>query len=290
LTDSIGERQAVKEGVGAVTTKTGPLATERLSLPSLDLEVIRGGAGQPILLLHGPFNFSPQAPFLQLLSKEAAIIAPSHPGFGNSPRPGSFDTVYDLVHLYQDLLDELPHTQVTLIGFSFGGWIAAELAINYAHRLDRLILVDPVGLKIGGRETRDIVHLFNTSPAELGRRGWHDPAKQRPGQFGLGWQQHLEAMSDAELVTAARNWDALCLYAWRPHLYNPQLNQWLHRIRLPTLLLWGASDQIVRPSYGQAYSQLIPGSRLEIIPEAGHHPEQEQPAAVVEQILRFIAS
>jgi pimeloyl-ACP methyl ester carboxylesterase len=267
---------------------TVPLSAERLALPNLELEVIHGGAGRPILLLHGPFTFSLPAPCLELLSNEASIIAPSHPGFGSSPRPDDFDTVYDLVHLYQDLLDALPYDQVTLIGFSFGGWIAAELALNYAHKLDKLILVDPVGIKVSGREQRDIVHLFNTSPAELSRLAWHDPAKQRPGQLGLGWQQHLEAMSEAELVLAARNWDALCLYAWRPHLYNPQLKQWLHRIKLPTLLLWGASDQIVTPSYGEAYSRLIPDSRLEIIPAAGHHPEQEQPAAFVEQILRFL--
>jgi pimeloyl-ACP methyl ester carboxylesterase len=264
------------------------LTTERLSVQGIELEVIRGGTGRPILLLHGPTTLSPRAPFLELLAREAALIAPSHPGFGNSPRPDDFDTVYDLVHLYQDLLDDLPHDKVALIGLSFGGWIAAEVAVNCSHKLDKLILVDPVGIKIGGREERDIVHLFNTSPAEVSRRAWHDPAKERSGLFGLGWQQHLDAMSDEELVIAARNWDALCLYAWRPHLYNPQLKRWLHRIKVPTLLLWGASDRIVTPGYGEAYSRLIPGSRLEFIAAAGHHPELEQPEAFVGRVVRFL--
>ena len=270
-------------------TTTGPmLTTERLPVHGIDLEAIRGGSGQPILLLHGPTTFSPRAPFLDLLAQYAAIVAPSHPGFGSSPHPDSFDTVYDLVHLYQDLLDDLPHEKITLIGFSFGGWIAAEVAVNCSHKLAKLILVDPVGIKVGGREERDIVHVFNTSPAEVCRRAWHDPSKQRPGRLGFGWQQCLDAMSDEEMVVAARNWDALCLYAWRPHLYNPRLKPWLRRIIVPTLLLWGASDRIVTPGYGQAYSRLIPGSRLEIIPKAGHHPELEQPEAFVERVVQFL--
>jgi pimeloyl-ACP methyl ester carboxylesterase len=257
-------------------------------ISGVDLEVIRGGSGPTVLLLHGPTVYSPEAPFLALLARQASVLAPSHPGFGGSARPDDFDTVYDLVHFYQDLLDTLPDEKLTLIGCSFGGWLAAELAINYGHRLARLILVDPVGIKVGGREERDVVHHFNTSPAELARRAWHDPSRQRPGLLGLGWQQHLETTPDEEITRLARGWDALCLYAWRPHLYNPKLKHWLHRIAVPTLLLWGASDRIATPEYGRAYSELIPGARLELIPEAGHHPELEQPAAFAEHVTRFL--
>jgi pimeloyl-ACP methyl ester carboxylesterase len=265
------------------------LRSERLQVGPLDLEVVRGGAGPPLLVLHGSFNYRPRAHFLELLSQRFEVIAPSHPGFGDSPRPPDFDTIYDLVQLYQALLDELPASKVTLLGCSFGGWLAAEVALGYTHRLERLILVDPVGIKLGGREERDIVHLFNTNPAEVSRRGWHDPNRQGPAGFGVGWQQQIERMSDQELVTAARNWDALSLYAWRPHLYNPRLKQWLHRIRVPTLVLWGASDRIVLPSYGEAYSRLITGARFELIGEAGHQPELEQPAALVARIEAFLA-
>ena len=261
---------------------------ERPWVYDLELEVLRGGAGQPVVLLHGPTTISPQAPFLSLLAQHTEIIAPSLPGFGNSPRPDSFDTTYDLVHLCQSLLEVLPYEKVTLIGFSFGGWIAAEVAVNCSHRLERLILVDPVGIKIGGREERDIVHHFNTAPAELRRLAWHDPPRQRPGLGGLGWQELLDEMTDDDLVIGARNWDALCLYAWRPHLYNPQLASWLRRIAVPTLLLWGERDRIVQPEYGRVYSTRIPGSRFEIIPEAGHHPELEQPEAFVEHVLKFL--
>jgi pimeloyl-ACP methyl ester carboxylesterase len=265
-----------------------PMQSARVQVREIDLEVIRGGSGPPVVVLHGPTVYHPETPFLGLLGRVASVLAPAHPGFGGSARPDDFDTIYDLVHFYQDVLDTLPDQKITLIGCSFGGWLAAELAVNYGHRLERLILVDPVGIKVSGREERDVVHLFNTAPAELARRAWHDPDKQRPGLLGLGWQQHLNQATDEEIVAMARSWDALCLYAWRPHLYNPKLKRWLHRIAVPTLLLWGESDRIVAPTYGQAYGGLIPGSRLELIPEAGHHPELEQPEAFVERVARFM--
>ena len=263
--------------------------TERLRAGGIELEVLRLGKGRPILLVHGINNINPAAPFLAPLGEHGEVFAPSHPGFGHSPRTEDFDTMYDLVRLYLAVLDEIPGEKVIMVGFSFGGWIAAEVAVCRPRKLDRLVLVDPVGIKIGGRAERDIVHFFNTSPDELNRRAWHDPANRSPGSYGLGWHTTIgEAMSDEEMITLARNWDALCLYAWRPHMYNPQLKRWLHRIAVPTLVLWGASDRIVTPEYGRAYSSLIPGGRFELIRAAGHHPELEQPQAFVAAVLDFL--
>ena len=104
-----------------MTHATDTLAATRLVVGAMELEVIRRGRGQPILLLHGMQHIDPQAPFLDLLAKRAEVIAPSHPGFGHSARPDGFDTVYDLVHLYLDVLDTLPYERVTLAGLSFGG-------------------------------------------------------------------------------------------------------------------------------------------------------------------------
>lgn len=147
------------------------------------------------------------------------------------------------------------------------------------QRLDRLILVDAFGIKISDRETSDILDVFNTSPQEVQRRSWHDAEK---------WVPDFNAMSDDALVVRAQNWDSLCLYGWHPYMYNPQLKRWLRRIMQPTLVLWGASDGIVKPSYGLAYSELIPGSRFEIITEAGHHPEIEQPGVFVNHVSTFL--
>jgi pimeloyl-ACP methyl ester carboxylesterase len=265
-------------------------SSDRLRAGDIDLEVLRRGAGggRPILLLHGVNPVSPKAVFLDLLAEHGEIIAPSHPGFGGSPLPEDCDTMYDLVHVYRELLDALP-AKVAAIGFSFGGWIAAEVAVGGHPKLDRLVLVDPVGVKLGSRDERDIVHFFNTSPAELDRRAWHDPAARPAGVYGLGWQATIdEAMSDAEMVALARNWDALCLYGWRPHMYNPQLKRWLRRVAVPTLMLWGAADRIVTPDYGRRYAALIPGARFAAIERAGHHPELEQPRAFADAVAEFL--
>jgi pimeloyl-ACP methyl ester carboxylesterase len=256
----------------------------------LPLEVLRRGTGRPILLLHGINPVSPRARFLDFLAEHGEIIAPSHPGFGKSPLPEDFDTMFDLVHLYREVLDALPEAAV-MIGFSFGGWIAAEVAAGGHPKLDRLVLVDPVGVKFGDREERDIVHFFNTHPAELARRAWHDPTNRPEGIYGLGWQAAIdEAMPDADMVALARNWDSLCLYAWRPHMYNPQLKHWLRRISVPTLVLWGAGDGIVTPTYGRAYAGRIPGAGFELIEGAGHHPELEQPGAFADAVARFLTA
>jgi pimeloyl-ACP methyl ester carboxylesterase len=95
-------------------------------------------------------------------------------------------------------------------------------------------------------------------------------------------------MSDEALVLYARNREALCRYAWHPYMYDPQLKRWLARITVPSLVLWGASDGIVTPAYGRAYSALIPGARFELIERAGHHPEIEQPEAFVTRVAAFL--
>jgi pimeloyl-ACP methyl ester carboxylesterase len=256
---------------------------DRLTVSGIELEVLRRGpgrsAGRPVLLLHGMDTVHPGARFLDLLGAEAEIIAPSSPGFGNTRRPPDFDTMYDLVHLHLALIDELPFERLTLLGLSFGGWLAAEIAVACSHKLDRLILADPVGIKLGDRETRDIADVFNLNPAELRRRAWHDPANA----------PSYDAMSDDDLVVHARNREALCLYAWHPCLYNPQLKNWLGRIRVPTLVLWGESDRIVTPEYGSAYAGLIPGARFSTIAEAGHHPEIEQPERFAALVTAFLS-
>src|SRR5439155_3451670 len=163
--NSVPRRTAVSDGADRGYKSPAPAApeahamtsgnadAERLTVQGIELEVLRCGAGSPILLLHGFQTVDREARFLGLLGRHGEIIAPSGPGFGNSPRPKDFDTVYDLVHLYLAALGALPGDKVTLLGFSFGGWVAAEVAVACSHRLDKLVLVDPVGIKISDRAT-----------------------------------------------------------------------------------------------------------------------------------------
>ena len=252
---------------------------DRLTLRDIDLEVIRRGSGRTIVFLHGFHPLDADAPFLECLSRRACVLAPSHPGFGASARPDDFETVYDLVHLYRELIDGLPDGKVTLVGASFGGWLAAEIGASCPHRLDRLVLVDALGIKLSDRETPDILDVFNTHPDVVRRRYWHNPERSAPD---------FDALSDAALTQHARNWEALCLYGWEPYMYNPRLKRWLGRIALPTLVLWGASDGVVRPAYGRAYAALIPGARFVLIEGAGHQPELERPDVLADHILDFL--
>lgn len=252
---------------------------ERMSIAGVDMELLRRGNAKPLLLLHGFQHICPDAAFVEGLAAHAQIIAPSHPGFGGSARPADFDTVYDLVNLYLELLDQLGTASVDLMGLSFGGWLAAELAILAGARIDRLILVDALGIKVSDRETPDILDVFNTHPDAVVRASWHDAAK---------WAPNYDAMADGDLINVSRNWAALARYGWQPYMHNPQLKRWLGRIKSPTLVLWGASDRIVKPSYGEAYAGAIPSARFELIAEAGHHPEIEQPQRLVERVCAFL--
>ena len=254
-------------------------AAATLTVADLELEVLRRGSGAPLVLLHGFQTIDPQSPFVAHLERHAEVIAPSHPGFGRSPRPDDFRTVYDLVQLYTCLLESLPHERVALLGLSFGGWLAAEVALKAGSRVKRLILVDALGIKVSGRETPDILDVFNTHPQAVVRASFHDPAR---------WAPNYDDMSDEALILRARNWEALCRYGWHPYMHNPQLKRWLGCVKAQTLVLWGASDAIVAPEYGRAYAACIPGAAFELIADAGHHPEIEQPAALAERVIAFI--
>ena len=255
------------------------ITTERLSVHGIDLEVLRGGQGDPIVLLHGMRSLTAASRFPALLAAHGAVAAPSCPGFGASPRPKDFDTIYDLVHLQRAVLDAVPGANITLVGLSFGGWLAAEVAAAGHPRLARLVLVDPVGIKISDRETADILDVFNRSPSDVRRAAWHDPDRFDPD---------FDAMEDDEIIRHARDWEALCLYAWHPYMYNPQLPRWLGRISVPTLVAWGQSDGIVTPGYGRAFAGLIPGARFEVVSDAGHHPDIEQPEVLAQHIAAFM--
>jgi pimeloyl-ACP methyl ester carboxylesterase len=253
-------------------------AAETLTVHGIDTELMRRGSGRPVLLLHGFQPIDPNARFFGRLAQRAEIIAPSHPGFGATPRPVDFETVYDVVTFYCALLDALPYDKVTLIGFSFGGWLASEIAVKFCHKIERLALVDTLGIKVSDRETPDILDIFNTHPDTVKHRSWHDPANA----------PDFDAMTDEQLMAWHRGWESLSLYGWHPYMHNPRLAYWLPRISVPTLVLWGAQDGIVRPAYGEAFARRIPGARFAAIEQAGHYPHIEQPDAFVDHVAAFL--
>jgi len=246
----------------------------------VQLEMVERGRGRPILWLHGEEGVDPEAPVLDALADHGRVLAPSHPGYGHSPEAADVDTIDDLAYLYLDWLTELDARDAVLVGCSLGGWIASEMAVKSTERIGRLVLVAPLGIKVGDRETRDIPDIFAVHPDEVLMLQYRDPARARLDPATL---------SDDRLTVIARNREATALYAWEPYFHNPKLRARLHRVTVPTLLLWGADDRFVSAGYyGAAYRDAIPGARLETIAAAGHFPHLEQPKAVAERIGAFI--
>jgi pimeloyl-ACP methyl ester carboxylesterase len=252
-----------------------------ISIAGVELEMHERGQGAPVLYLHGGGGLVPDLPFLDLLAKGRRVIAPSHPGFGRSSLPDWLDNVDDISHIYLDLLDRLGLTRTDLIGFSIGGWIAAELATKVPERLDHLVLIGPVGVKTGKPDQLDIPDIFAMPREKLDRLRFHDPANN---------PVDLAKLPDDELQIVARNSETLALLTWDPYMHNPKLKHRLHRVAVPALLLRGASDGIVSADYLARYAALLPKARIETIAQAGHLPHVEQRETTAAAVLEFLNS
>ena len=261
---------------GGVLVTTDVLSSIKVN--GICVDAVECGSGRPLLFLHPGIGLDPNGAVIELLCKKARLIAPTHPGFGGSEQPPAFDSVDDLAYFYLDLLDERDLKDVTLVGVSLGGWIAAEMAVKSTARIARLVLANAVGIKVGDRATRDIADIFAMPEKEFNERAYADPSKGT---------RDYKAMPDAEVRAAARNREATARYAWSPYMHNPKLKGRLHRIRIPTLFLWGDADRILSDAYGRAYCAAIPGARFETIAKAGHFPHIEQPDEFSRRILAF---
>src|SRR5215216_2896833 len=252
--------------------------TSMIVVDGINVEVIERGRGRPLLFLHPEIGIERTAPVLDHLAHGARVIAPSHPGFGRSELPKLMNSVDDLAYFYLDFLETLDLRDVILVGASLGGWIAAAIAVKSTERLSHLVLANPLGIKVGDRETRDVVDIFALTDKELNALAYFDPK--------MG-ERDYAAMPDADVMIAARNREATARFAWSPYMHDPKLKHRLHRIRIPTLFLWGASDRILSESYGRAYAAAIPGARFEPIERAAHFPHLEQPEAFAQRVLAF---
>jgi pimeloyl-ACP methyl ester carboxylesterase len=255
---------------------------EMRSMAGADLEVRASGSGEPLLLLHGCHGWWGWEDVLDRLSRQFAVVAPSHPGFGHSPRVSGIDTVDDLAYFYLDLLAGLDSRPARVMGFGLGGWIAAEIAVRCPHAVDRLVLVDSVGIKVSDRETRDIADPFILSPSAHQQLLWHDAASHRAPLPEPGAQPEV-------LEPMLRNLESAMYYGWKPYMHNPKLRQRLHRIAAATLVVWGEEDRIVSREYGRAFAAEIRGSRFVTIRGAGHYPHREQVDAFVAEVAGFLA-
>ncbi|MBS0641689.1 MAG: alpha/beta hydrolase [Acetobacteraceae bacterium] len=252
--------------------------SRQITVSGVSLQIEEKGQGRPLLFLHPGEGLQPNRPWIDLLAQQHRVIAPHHPGFGGSALPDWMGTVDDLAYLYLDLAKELQLEKAVLAGACFGGWIAAEISVRNTSRFAGLLLADPLGIKVGGVLDRDIVDMHGVSRTEFMRLAWADPAK---GEIDT------TKLPETELAGIARGREALAVFGWKPYMHNPRLKRWLHRIDIPTHILWGEQDGIVSTAYGEAWKAEIPGATMETIPGAGHYPHWEQPETFAARVRGF---
>ena len=253
-----------------------------IELFGVAVEVTERGRGRPLLLLHPGHpagRIDAGAQIMDLLAEKMRVIAPTHPGFGMTPAPPKLTTIDDLAYLYLDLMEAMALRDCVVVGLSLGGWIAAEMAVKSTERLSHLVLVDAVGIKCGNRESRDIADIYAITDKQLAELVYADPQ---------GMSRNVKALPESELTLMARAREATGRYAWTPYMHDPKLKGRLHRIRIPTLVLWGEADRVASPDYGRSFAAAIPDARFGMIEGAGHFPHLEQPGALARRIVDFV--
>jgi pimeloyl-ACP methyl ester carboxylesterase len=241
----------------------------------------REGVGEPLLFLHGVQGLPARTEALSRLAERFTVIAPDHPGFGRSDAPDWIDDVDDLAFFYLDLLAMMADGRVHIVGHSLGGWIALAMAIRSTAQIQSLTLIDSAGISVPGVKRGD---MFIGSPQETGRLLF--ASEEAASRWSAEWQAN-----DAAKEVYDKNRAAAAKYTWQPRLHDPRLTKWLHRIDVPTHIVWGEADWLIPPAHGEALQRAIGrgGASLTMLPGVGHLGDIEAPAKVAEAIIPFIA-
>ncbi|GHF43258.1 pimeloyl-ACP methyl ester carboxylesterase [Amycolatopsis bartoniae] len=236
------------------------------------------GSGRPFLLLHGGAGPVSVASFGAHLAERrpARVLVPTHPGFNGTPRPDDIADAQALAQLYADLLEEQDLTDVTVVGNSLGGWIAAEMALLNSPRVAGVVIMNGVGITVPGHPIADFFSLTLPEVAEL---SYHEPDRFRidPSTF-----------TDAQKAAMAANRETLAVYAGKG-MEDPTLAGRLAAVTVPTLVLWGQSDRMVDPDYGRAFAEAIPTATYRPLEGTGHLPQLETPDLALDAVWEFAA-
>lgn len=249
--------------------------TNEIEVAGFKLRYQEAGTGPTVLYLHG-ISGAAWTPLLDELAANYRVVAPEHPGFGRSQIPDWMMSVGDVAFFYLDLLRALDLRDAHLVGHCVGGWIAAEVAIRSTGRLASLALLAPAGVVVAEAPVGDI---FIWSWEDFDRRQFHDQA---------AFECWSKANPAPDLDVMLQNHAALARLAWTPRLSNPQLAFWLHRINVPTLLVWGKEDQVIPFASHKPYLREIPGVALHALDNTGHALPVERPQEVAERLTSFL--
>ena len=243
-----------------------------------DITVEEYGSGRPFMLMHGGAGPQSMIGFASRLaaSEHAHVYVPTHPGFGGTARPDWLNNISALAETYVKLIEQLDLRDVAVVGGSIGGWIAAEMALRHSTRISSFIMIDAVGIVVGGQP---IVDIFPLTLDEVMQLSYHNPVPFRPDPTKL---------TDADKRGLAANRQALAVYGGQPSTGDPTLAKRLSAVTTPTLVVWGDSDGIVSPDYGRAFAAAIPNAKFQLLPDAGHMPQIETPDQLLTTIRNFI--
>ena len=260
-----------------------PAYTEEIvEVGGAKVHTLKGGSGEPLLLLHGAGGNSGWLRYVDALAERYTVYYPSHPGYGQSNRPEWLETIPDLAAFYTWYLDVLGLEKVRAIGFSMGGWIAAEIVATCSGAIGKLMLVGAAGVKPRQGEIADI---FIISPAQVLELQFHDTA-QVPDYNAIYGRE----LTPEEQLTADLNREMAVRLTWKPYMHDSRLaGGLLQRVKIPTRLVWGRQDRIVPAECGSIYQEAIPGAELVIIENCGHSPQVEKPAEFTQTALDFLA-
>lgn len=237
----------------------------------------RKGEGEPVLYLHGNGFTRMWLPFHDKLAESVDLIAPEHPGYGETEMPGWLGGFDDLVLHYDELLDVLELDTVHVVGYSLGGWIAAELAAFYPRRLRSLTLICPAGLRVPGRPAPNLIAM---TTAAVWETLFNDPKVAEsvmPDYESMEEVVHLYG----EATTFAR-------LAWNPQ-YDLALERRLRRVECPALVIGAEHDRVIPDAIADRYGELL-GARVERVDGTGHALAVEKPDQAAALITGHVAS
>lgn len=254
---------------------------EQVSLADGELVVTRCGRGRPLLVLHEELGHPGALEWSTALAAERSLIVPLHPGFGRSARIPWVASMRDLASVYAGWLRGSQPVPVDVLGFSFGGWLAAEMMALDPKLFARVILVAPFGVRPPQGELFDLFRVTARRYVMASVRDPHATAEYTRLYGGLQTPEVFEAWEEARAEFAR--------LAWSPYGFNPTLPQLLSlNPAPPTLLIWGNDDAIVPPSAGGVYQKSLRGSRLVTFDDCGHRPEIECSDGFLRELRTFL--
>ncbi len=255
---------------------------EMMTIAGMQLQVFHGGQGEPLLVLHGAGGNPGWLSYCDALARHFHVYAPSHPGFGASDRPDWMERVQDLAYFYRWFVDEQQWAPLPVLGFSMGGWLAAEMAAMYPDLVRRMVLVGAAGMK---PEVGEIADIFLITPEEVAALHFFDPSQVPNYDTWYGKEPTPE-----ERQTAAWDREMAGLLTWKPYMHNPKMPYLLAQINVPALIVWGKQDAIVPVNCGERYQQVLPEATLTVIDQCGHSPQVEKLQEFLDAVLPFLTA